>query len=132
MTATLPRTATATRLTHRFAQACAVAAAVLSAVATTVSLTWSPLESVLPAACVALTVHAGLNLTIVDSRDARLRGTAIVVGRALAALLVAGSLWAATRHFPGQPLAILSCVLTTTVGPLAVLAVHPPPGRTPS
>ena len=72
----------------------------------------------------APTVHA----TIVDCRDRRLRGTAIIVGAPLACLLLTGSLWSAATHFPGQPGSVLVQVLANTAGPPAVLTVHTGPG----
>jgi len=124
MTVTAPRSA----LTVRFAAGCAAGAALLSAFATTASFEWLPLESPAVAAGLALTVHATLVLTIVDSRDRRLRGTAGTVGALLACLLLAGSVWSAATHFPGQPGSVVVQVLANTAGPLAVLTVHIGPG----
>ncbi|WP_370961600.1 hypothetical protein [Amycolatopsis sp. cg9] len=120
MTVTAPRTAVTARLAAGFA----AGAALLSAFATTTSFAWLPLDSPAVAAGLALTVHATLFLTIVDSRDRRLRGTAITVGALLACFLLAGSLWSAATHFPGQAGSILVQVVANTAGPLAVLAVH--------
>ncbi|MEV4142832.1 hypothetical protein AB0J40_04135 [Amycolatopsis sp. NPDC049691] len=107
-------------VTARFAAACA---AVLSAFATAAGFGWLPLESPAVAAGVALTVHGVLLLTIVDSRDRRLRGPAKVVGSLLGCFLLAGSLWTATGRFAGQPGLVAVQVLENTVGPLAVLTV---------
>lgn len=121
MTVTLPRSAATAR---RVAGAGAAGAAALSALATTTSFAWLPLDSAAVAVVVALILHATLLLTIVDSHDRRLRGAAIAVGTLLAGFLVAGSLWTAVTHFPGQPPAILVCLVENTAGPLTVLAVH--------
>ncbi|MGW5722474.1 hypothetical protein ACWEVP_40320 [Amycolatopsis sp. NPDC003865] len=110
--------------TTRLAAGCAAGAALLSAFATTASFGWLPLDSPAVAAGVALTVHGALLLTIVDSHDRRLRGTAITVGSVLACILLAGSLWTAVAHFPGQPGPMVVQVLENVAGPLAVLAVH--------
>ncbi|SEF37823.1 hypothetical protein SAMN05421837_115174 [Amycolatopsis pretoriensis] len=110
-------------LTTRLAAGCAAAAALLSTFATTASFGWLPLESPAVAAGVALTVHGALLLTIVDSHDRRLRGPATVVGSLLACFLLAGSLWTAAGHFPGQPGLVAVQVLENIAGPLAVLAV---------
>lgn len=126
MTVTAPRVAVASRL----ATGCAAGAALLSAFATTSSFGWLPLESPAVAAGLALTVHATLLLTIVDSRDRRLRGTAVVVGSLLACALLTGSLWAATAHFAGQAGLVFVQAVENTAGPLAVLTVHIGAGRT--
>ncbi|WP_372660466.1 hypothetical protein [Amycolatopsis kentuckyensis] len=107
-------------VTARFAAACA---ALLSAFATAASFGRLPLESPAVAAGVALMVHGMLLLTIVDSRDRRLRGPAAVVGSLFACFLLIGSLWTAAGLFPGQPGPIAVQVLENTAGPLAVLAV---------
>ncbi|MFJ9778890.1 hypothetical protein ACIRSS_04865 [Amycolatopsis sp. NPDC101161] len=111
-------------VTTRLAAGCAAGAALLSAFATTASFGWLPLESPAVAAGMALTVHGVLLLTIVDSHDRRLRGPAITVGSVLACFLLAGSLWTAAAHFPGQPGLIAVQILENVAGPLAVLAVH--------
>ncbi|MEU0797701.1 hypothetical protein ABZ342_47195 [Amycolatopsis sp. NPDC005961] len=126
MTVLAPRDAVPTRL----AAGCAAGAALLSVFATATGFRWLPLESPAVAAVLALTVHGALILTIVDSHDRRLRGTAITVGSALACFLLAGSLWSATLRFPGHPGLVLLQVLENTAGPLAVLAVHTTPRST--
>ncbi|WP_155848915.1 hypothetical protein [Amycolatopsis vancoresmycina] len=120
MTAVLP----AARARARLAGGCAAATAVLSAVATAISFTWLPFDWPALGAVVALVVHAALALTITDTRDERLRRTAITVAAALAVLLVAGSVWAAAVRLPGSEPAVLLSVVQNTIGPLAVSSVR--------
>ncbi|EOD66858.1 hypothetical protein H480_19393 [Amycolatopsis vancoresmycina DSM 44592] len=96
----------------------------LSAVATAISFTWLPFDWPALGAVVALVVHAALALTITDTRDERLRRTAITVAAALAVLLVAGSVWAAAVRLPGSEPAVLLSVVQNTIGPLAVSSVR--------
>ncbi|EME52943.1 hypothetical protein [Amycolatopsis decaplanina] len=122
----IPRPAPGGRVLVAVIGTCAVGGMLLSVAATMSTASWFAIDDpfLRPMVVIVLpiVIHGMLALTIVDSGHRSRRPSALAVAFLFWAYLVAGTLWAASLHSPGNNAVWLISVLQNSTGPLLLHA----------